>query len=354
MQVMLKILLIKRGALGDMLLATPLIRQLKTKIDCKLDLAIGQTTVGAVKDNSYLDHIFILPDQDFALSGFIRLCKFMLSIRKKYDYIFILDKHWYFNLMAGLAGSMTVGYCRETFSQLILDKTVKYDNVERYHSLYYLDLLQASGLSAPDYNDINLDLKISAADKHFVDQLLREQQLSDYVVVVNSGGNNSHENTGIRMLPLSKIIALLEKLLSAGQKVILLGGKVDYQNYNIYYELLKDKVKILKDDADKLESKAKCLFNWAGRFSLAQSAYLISKASRFYTTDCGAMHLGVAMHLGNRMTAFFGPTNPAHILPVAYLKNSALWQDQNIYDPIYQLYGKLRRHEPEYFSSLNI
>lgn len=335
----MNILLIKRGAIGDLLMATPLIRQIKQQLPCRLDLLVGKAAAIAVKDNPYLDRVIIVEDKDFRLNSGVRLASTMVSLHGDYDYVFVLDKHWYLNLQAKLVGGKTIGYNRDKISNLLLNKAAIYSDVSRYHCLYYLDLLSASGLCPVNHADITLDLTISQADKVYVNKEINLHNLEQFVVLVNSGGNNAKEVGGARMLPRDKIIALLVRLINSGKKVVLIGGKVDQENYAEYCSQLGQPAR---------------LFNWAGRFSLAQSAYLISLSEKFYTTDCGAMHLGVAMQMKERMLAFFGPTNPAHILPKSYLGSSAIWDDRAIFDPEYQLRGKVPGNDKSYFSTLDM
>ncbi len=335
----MRVLLIKRGAIGDLLMATPLIRQLKQKLDCTLDFLVSEGPSVALKNNPYLGHLHILPDKNFTLKGIFGLCKFLLLKRGNYDCIFILDKHWLFNLASLLVGSrLRVGYRREKVSNYLLNCSVNYTDVSRYHGLYYLDLLKASHLAIPNYADLGLDLYIPESDGQKVEAELQLNNLDNYIVVVNSGGNNGYETSGLRMLPKEKAVELLRLLLQTGQKILLAGGKNDFGNYQEYCKLL---------------GNPNSIFNWAGKFNLAQSAYLIKNATRFYTTDCGAMHLGVAMQLGSRMKAIFGPTNPRHILPEEYLGSSAYWTDEEIYDPSYQLTGEITDPYKNFFMKLD-
>ena len=336
---MLKILLIKRGAIGDLLLATPLIRQLKQKLNCQLDIVVGKAASCALINNPYLDQQIIFEDADFTLKGAPRLAKNLFALRGQYDYVLVLDKHWYFNLMAHLVGGKVIGYTRSKFAHGLVTAAVDYVDVTRYHGLYYLDLLQVSSLASADYHDIELDLFIAISDKLAVEEFILERKLNDFVVVVNSGGNNAYETKGLRMLPTAKILALLQSLLQQGKTVLLAGSKIDFQNNQTYLQQL---------------NYPEHLINLAGKFNLAASSYLIGRSEHFYTTDCGAMHLGVARQLGERMTAFFGPSNPAHILPTSYLEKSAIWHDQLIYNQRYQLDGSQQKPEPEYFTSLEV
>lgn len=337
--VKLKILIIKRGAMGDVLMATPLIRQLKLALDCEIDILIGKISSVITQNNPYINKRYILEDRNFKLGGFLSLAKQLIKMRGTYDYVFILDKHWYFNLMAKLLKSKTIGFARDKLSKTLLSESVKYHDVNRYQSLYYLDLLKSSKLFTPDYNDIKLDLIIDEVDKFTVQKLLEKHSIKNFVVVVNSGGNNAYENTGIRMLPSTKIIQLLQILLSKEDTyVILLGSANDVENYAEYQKNLNYPLRLL---------------NFASKLNVAESSYLISQSRKFYTTDCGAMHMGVAMNVDVKMCAFFGPTNPRHFLPNEYVKHDvAIWTDEMIYDPDYQMRGI--KNSYKYFQDLSL
>lgn len=334
----MKILLIKRGAIGDLLMATPLIRQLKQKVDCQIDIVVGKAASVVIKNNPYINEAIVLDDGLFSLSGMTKLRQELKPLKKKYDYIFVLDKHWYFNFVAKSLGGITVGYVRERLSSVILKYAVKYDDVTRYHGLYYLDLLNASGLAKADYTDLGLDLPVTLQNKQEADNFAKLQLLDNYVVFVNSGGNNAYEKNGIRMLPHDKAIVLIHRLLSDEKIVVLAGGALDFEHYEEYCRELHYHPRLI---------------NAAGRLGLAASGVIFAKAKHVYTTDCGAMHIAVAMKIGDKLMSFFGPTNPRHILPDTYL-NNAIWFDEPIYNSAYQLSGAKRRNEPNYFTSLDI
>ena len=334
----LKILLIKRGAMGDVLMTTPLIRQLKANLgDVEIDYCLSDSCAIVLANNPLINNIIKLEDKAFTFKGVIILIKFIWSIRKQYDYIFILGKNWLTNLLFKISGSTLVGFAREKISQYLLDKFIVYNSVLHYQSYYYLDLLTISGLGVANYNDIKMELNFTQEDIVIVDDLLNTYDLDEFIVVTNSGGNNQFEQSGIRMLPNNQIILLLKGLL-AFNKVILLGSNIDYQNYVDY--------------TDQLDNN-KNLFNFAGKLSIAQSCYLLSKAIHFFVTDCGVMHVGLIAGIEDKMTCLFGPTNPAHILPVE-TKCNVVWNDEIIFDEHYQIYGKIMGRDKQYFQTLQI
>ena len=227
-----------------------------------------------------------------------------------------------------------IGYVRENISRAFLDKYVIYNNINRYHSLYYLDLIQALGYQ-PNYSDLNLDFfnnPVTESTKKF----LLKNQLSNYIVVINSGGNNAFEQSGIRMLPYNKIIELLNNLLKT-HTVILMGGNIDKHNYDFYIKTINNPN----------------LYNMAGIINLSDSAHILKHATKIYTTDCGAMHLALSQRCQNKMICFFGPTNPNHVLP-ANQGITVYWDDQDIYDPNYALKGRTSQKNLKYFTKLDL
>lgn len=335
----MRILLIKRGAMGDILMATPLIRQLKQNIpNLKLDFLTSKDCVSVVQNNPYLDNIMALDGATFSLKKIFTLIKYVWKLRNRYDYVFVLDKHYYFSFIGRLISKNTVGYWRDNLSVLFLKYHVRYNDVKRYHGLYYLDLLQKSGLSGVNYSDYYLDFPISNSSIQSSNQIYETFNLTknDFVVVVNSGGNQSFESSGIRMLPKNKIMLLLSELQKI-TKVVLLGSKIDEINYNNYLSSLSDNSRII---------------NLAGKCSLEQSVVIMSKAKKIYTTDCGAMHLALSQKLFTQLVCFFGPTCPDHVLP-PNMQIKYYWQDQNIFNQDYPLYGELPR-QYGFFDKLDI
>jgi ADP-heptose:LPS heptosyltransferase len=351
-----KILLIRRGAMGDILMSTPLIRQLRYNFPkAQIDYCLARSFKSALKDNPYLNNIILLADKCFTLKGIFSFSRFALSVRNHYDYVFILGKDWRFNLLSVLIGGVRIGYARESISQCLLTQVVKYNDVTRYHGLYFLDLLKRSALASPNYDDVALDLTITDNDKQLVNNILAQYKLNtdDFVVVTNSGGNNQYESGGIRMLPDDKMMGLIEQLANS-YPVILLGGDGDKLNYTRYIDnFLANKCNSGGNNSGSNKSADKHFYpiiNLAGSFNLPQSAWLIALARSFYTTDCGAMHLGIVVNAHNKMTCFFGPTHPKHVLPDDD-SIKVVWQDQDLFDEIYPLRGKIS-HSRSFFRKL--
>lgn len=320
---MKRILFLKFGALGDILMATPLVRQTRRAFPkSQIDFQTAKPFGIALQGNRHLDAIHTFAPEIFTnrqLGKTLRLCR---EIRRRhYDAVFVLDKHPVFALIARLAGiPIRVGFARDLACQMFLTHSTPFGEL-RHDLISNLDLLSAVGIGA-DYTDYRMEFRR--------DGVTVAKPVGSYFACTNSGGDNAREATGIRRLPRESFLDLLADL-SLRKTVVLLGGKSDYQ----YYSALELPSNVL---------------NLAGTTSLPQCAELIAGADEFFTTDCGLMHL--AATTDTPICAFFGPTHPGRKAPLRENVRTH-WADAAIYDPEYDRRGRLRSGE-RYFQTLAV
>ena len=311
----MRILLFKTGPLGDVLMTTPAVRQLRKQYpDARIDYMVGTGCLAILQQNPYLDNVIPFD----ATAFFEHRIKDMWSavkLMRGYDMAFIFDKHWIFPLAAWLARiPCRIGFQRDAPSRLFLNNSVLYGPI-RHETLYYLDLIKKTGVDI-DEDDLQLDLHIREKTQQRMDRMLSKRRLEHFVCCINSGGNNPGERGHVRRLPDSIFKRLVAELATA-HNVVLIGGKQDHK----YYE--------------RLHLPATDL---AGTLSIEESAAVMRRAQRIYTTDCGPMHIAAAVN--RHITAYFGPTNPARKAPLVD-DGKSIWTDQDIYDERYELYGRL-------------
>lgn len=321
-----RILFFKLGALGDVLMSTPLVRQVRRNFpDAKIDYLIGKSSVQSLIGNKNIDEIISF-DQDVFLKrdikGLIDLIKNVKS--KKYDIIFVLDKHWIFNLTSFFFGiKKRIGFQRGN-EGVLLTKRVKYKKA-RHEIFYYLDLGKSIGLDI-DYKDVKIDIFPSKEEVKNADRIMKE---SDFYVIVNSGGNNSAVNENIRKMPDDLFMEIIKEL-SKKKKVIFVAAP----NEREYY--------------DSFIVNKNCI-NLSGKTNIRETYCIMKKAKMIFTTDCGPMHIGSAAT--NKIISVFGPTNPARKAPLNKGARS-VWKDQSVYDERYELYGRLPKGK--FFKTIKI
>jgi ADP-heptose:LPS heptosyltransferase len=304
----MRVLLWKLGALGDVVMTTPLVRQLRRRHpDARIDYLVGQSAQAALAGNPYLDTVHCFDETILVRRRASRLAAIVARLRG-YDVVYVLDKHWIFGLLALAARvPLRIGFRRRAHEGPLLSRTVRYGSL-RHEIDYYLDLLEAAETPA-DRNDLALEPPGAAAGP----------QVGDAVILINSGGANANESSLVRRMPDGLFGALVEECV-ARAPVVFLGTASEAVNYERYTGAARS--------------------NLCGRTSLAEATGLMRGAGRIVTTDNGLMHLGAAVN--PRVTAVFGPTHPLRKCPPCA---RWAWADEDRYDPRYELFGRLPHGE---------
>lgn len=302
----MKILLWKIGALGDIVMTTPLVRQLRRALPgARIDYLTGWGCRAAIEGNLHIDAVHGF-DETILYGPRVQRLPEVLRLLRGYDCIFTLDKHWIFALLARLAGApRRVGFARRSHEGMLLTHKVAYGSL-RHEIDCYLDLAEAFGARV-DRADVALDGPRDAA----------WDLDAGTVVLVNSGGANANEDTQVRRLPEALFGGLVEAC-AARAPVVFLGAPSEAPYYARFAGPGRD--------------------NLCGRTSLAQAAAVLRQAARVITTDTGLMHLAAAAN--DEVTAVFGPTHPLRKCPPGA---RWVWADAVRYDPRYEVFGTIPR-----------
>lgn len=301
----MKVLLWKIGALGDVVMTTPLVRQLRRNLpDAQIDYLVGRSFRGVLEGNPHLDAVLDFDDAILFTAKAGGLPS-ILRLLRGYDVIYVLDKHWIFTWLAWLAGvPKRIGFRRRALEGWPLTARVPFGPL-RQDVHYFLDLLEAAGLPV-DRADTRLELP-PAQDYHVP---------GPYVVAINAGGNNPGETSDVRQLPRPLFEGLVAHLAQRRQ-VVFLGSRSE----RAYYEPF---------------AAAYGALNLCGITSLPQSWGVLAKAESVYTTDTGLMHMAGAMN--DRVLGIFGPTHPLRKCPPGA---RWVWRAEYMHDPRYELFGRV-------------
>ncbi|TFZ06838.1 glycosyltransferase family 9 protein [Ramlibacter henchirensis] len=311
----MKILLWKIGALGDILMTTPLVRQLRRALPgASIDYLTGHRCKAILAGNPHIDRVIGF-DESILYGGQARRLPEVLPMLRGYDCVFTLDKHWIFSLLARVSRvPMRVGFRRRAHEGMLLTHTAPYAAL-RHEIDYYLDLLEAAGWPVAR-DDVALDgpaLSAFTCDPATV-------------VLINSGGDNANEKSQVRRMPDS-LFGELVRACAARSPVAFVGSASEAGYY------------------DRFAGSGRT--NLCGRTNLAEATAVLRQAARVITTDTGLMHLAAAVN--RRVTGVFGPTHPMRKCPPGA---SWVWGDQGIYEPRYELFGIVPRGR--FFESLTV
>ena len=326
----MRILLFKIGALGDVLMTAPLVRQLRRNFPyAKIDYLIGKSSSIILKNNKHINSIIKFDESTFTKRKLLSWFKLISKIKKKkYDLIFVLDKHWIFNLTAFFFRiKKRIGFDRIGKEGIFLTDKIHYEKV-RHEVYYYLDLLKFLDVKA-DYKDFKYDLFLSKKDKDFADKVWEKNKLSGKKVIgiAPGGGNVADKWSYMRIYPVKKYIKLIKKLLKKGYYIILLGKS-------------KEDIIIANKISNSINSKK--ILNFIDKTNIYQTAALMQKCSRIYCNDSGAMH--IAASVNENIHSFFIVTHPLKKAPL-WKRSSYKWLYKNIYNPKCELFGDYNKYK---------
>lgn len=300
----MRILLWKIGALGDVLMTTPLVRQLRrAHPQARIDYLVGSACAVMLRGNPHLSQVIEFDESILYRRQAARFPAVVAALRG-YDLVFVLDKHWVFGLAAFLARvPRRIGFSRRRLEGVFLTDRVPYGALA--HEIdCYLSLLRAAGMPC-DPEDWRLELPPPAPFQ--VD--------GPYTVLVNAGGRNAYEQSNVRQLP-EPLFRELAQRCAAEDRVVFVGSGPE----RAYYDALA----------------IPGALNLCGDITLPQVWSVLRNARRVFTTDCGLMHMAAAVN--PNVVAAFGPTHPHRLAPPGV---RWVWKDQALYDDSYVVYGRV-------------
>jgi lipopolysaccharide heptosyltransferase II len=319
----MNILLLKIGAIGDVIMTTPFVRQLRKQYPhATIDYLVGKTASQVLENNTYIDRVIIFDEQIFLKKNPVALWKTAADIRKKnYDVIFVLDKHIAVNAFAYLTRiKKRIGFDRMGREGKGLTHKVYFDGA-RHEIYYYLDLLKKFSGKA-NYKENKPDIFLSQKDEAFAKKRVK----SNMIVIAPGGANNPGQSAHHKLWPKENYTRLI-KILLRKYRVIIVGDKND--------------TPIGKFIVHEIDAKSKpLLINMIGKTSIQQTAAIMKYAQCIICNDTGAMHIASAFN--EKIISLFGPTDPKRFAPL-HKKSIFLWKP-NAYSPWNNVYGKFNVH----------
>ncbi len=311
-----KILIFKLGLLGDVLMTTPFVRQLRRIYpDAEIQFWVGDSYRVALDGNPHLSSVVGFDEQMFFRHNIRQVYRLWRKLKKeRFTVAFLLGKNWIFNALAKSLGiPRRIGFVREPISRFFLTEAVRYSDI-RHEIYYYLDLLSFCG--NPDFSDTKMEVTYPPDTDQVADRILSKRRLDQFVGVINSGGNNAGETQFVKRLP-DEFFEKLVNVLCRKQTVVLLGNRADGAHYSRF-----------KFPAN--------LQNLGGALSFHESLAVMKRATRIFTADCGGMHMAAAVN--DRLTTFFGPTHPERTGPLLP-EVEVVWPNRDRYSPEYNLFN---------------
>ncbi len=290
-----KILIIRFSSIGDIVLTTPVIRNIKMQVkDAEVHYCTRENYQDMIANNPYVDKVFILKNNLYDLAKELKL--------ENYDYI--IDLHH--NLRTLRLKTLLGAYLPFTkkpkcasFNKLNFEKFMYVNfGVNQMPAIHIVDryLETAKMLMLPIIPD-NLGLDYFIPHKDIVEiSWLPATHIKGYVAYAMGAQHNT------KKLPLPKMIELCKKI---NKPIVLLGDKNDAK---IGQEIENYFIENQKENQNKINSKT-VIYNSCGKFNLNQSASILQQSQVVFAHDTGLMHIAAALQ--KTVYSIWGNTTPS-------------------------------------------
>lgn len=298
---MKKILILPLYGIGDVLMSTPALRNLKEQLDVEVTcLHMFRSTHDILLNNPCIKENIFFPFLETSRLAGIR---FLLQFRKKFDCSinFFPSNRRDYNLAAYIIGSpwrMGHRYLTGDLAGLnfLKNRTVMEDdslhNVEE--NLRLLDFLDVKG-----QEKYPLDFFATDEEKRFAAKWIEDNCLNGQMLIGIHPGTSTFKNHGRRRWSETSFAALIDMLSSNFKEsaFLLFGGPEEKDLRTLVISHVRSAKAVLSVDA----------------VSVRQAMSLIARCRLFISNDSGPMHMAAAARVPT--VVVFGPTNPAWVRP---------------------------------------
>ena len=261
----LKILVVRFSSIGDIVLTTPVLRSLKHLPNTQVHFLTKHRYHSILANNPNVDKVFYLGDSLYQVIKDLK--------QEKYDYIIDLHNNFRsFSLI--LLGATIRRYSKSNFKKFIYMKFgINFLNnthvVDRY-----MDTIKFLGATNDNQGlDYYIDPKVDV-----------DFNIDQRFVAWSIGASQNQKK-----LSVSQVSDVVSKM---DLPIVLLGGENE------------------REDGEKIinESNRDNIFNFCGRLTLDESAYIIKHCLFLLSNDTGLMHIGAALQ--KNLISFWGCTKP--------------------------------------------
>ena len=276
----MKILIMRLGAIGDVIMTTPLVQAIKEKSDqFRIDYLVGKSYAKVLETNPHIKQLISIDETIFHNGDSLAILRWAHKLRKKhYDLIITLDKHYLFSVFSWLLKSPNrYGFSRGNNSRLT--NIVPFDG-SNHEMWYYNELGKRLGVLTMG---IKPNVYPSKKDKESAKYFLKRN--GPKLVGLAPGGCI---NKGQRLLqkrwPKHHYKTLIALLKMEGITPVLFGDRNDIH----YNQQFKD-----------------CI-NLTGCLSIQRSSAMMGICPVIVAHDSGPLH--IASTTDSHIIALFGPT----------------------------------------------
>jgi len=282
-----RILIVNVNWVGDVLFSTPLIRAVREKFpDAYIACMVAPRCKEILELNPRLNEVIIY-DEGGAHKGPFGKLRLIFYLRsKRFDTAILLHRSMTRALIAFLAGiPKRIGYYTRK-QRYLLTEAVDIPSEEMHRADFFLNLGRSLGVSVKDRD---YEFFISDKDRESARNILAAEGImpGDKTVAINPGGNWDPKRW-----PKENFALLADKIAEKfNARIIITGAKKDTGLAGAISSKMGQRPAIT-----------------CGKTSLRELAAIFERAGLVISNDSGPLHIAVSM--GARAVALFGPTSP--------------------------------------------
>jgi heptosyltransferase-1 len=291
----MKILCIRLSAIGDIVMASPLIKSLRVRYpDAYIAWLVQSETSELLTANPLLDEVIVWPRGDWRrLWRNMRWLKLAREIRnftgqlraRHFDIVIDLQGLLKSGIWARLTGApLRIGLGSKEGSRLLMNQIIDKPGDDDRIGPEYRHLAHSLGL---DYSEFDMDVALTDEDQRYAAQIIEDNGLASGFIVVCPFTTRPQKHW-----VEDRWTALAQRMHTEfGARTIILGGPDNRETAASIAANCQDTVT-----------------NLAGRTRLRQAAALIGRASLLVGVDTGLTHMGIMFNIPT--IAIFGSTRP--------------------------------------------
>lgn len=312
----MKILVISLAGIGDTLIMTPLLRELRANFpDAAIDALVRWPGAGELLENNpCLDHVF---QKDLVRAGKWQALRFLWSLRRnRYD--ISINTHpqsqRLYRVAARVIGAPTRfshGYeCSGWLDRRLVNRTLPQDYSRHSIDNNFNALPLLGGrLKLPSHA---MEVFLTADEEKWAADFLAQNKLAGCNILGVHVGSGGTKNLSLKRWPLQNYIALFQRLNRERPDlhILLFGGP----------EEIKDHPLVLAQTDPALVREAKTR-------NFRQTAALMKRCSAFLSVDTALMHIAAALQMPNQIVIeapTLNATNLPYGNPFTLVKNPAV------------------------------
>jgi ADP-heptose:LPS heptosyltransferase len=279
-----RILVISLAGIGDTLLATPFIHELRANFpEAQIDILIRWPGAKGLLEGN--PHLNVIHQRDLVEAGMVKTIRFLRQLAKNdYDSCIIThpQSRIHYRIAAWLvAARLRLSHiydCSGMIDRLLVNRTVPQD-YSRHSVEQNFDLLPLVGgrTILPKHE---LELFLSPEDEQWAKSFVEQNRLQGRKVLAVHAGSGETKNLALKRWPLERYIELLKRACQRWPQlaIVLLGGLQEES----------DLQRIIKEVQSPMLLRAKTQ-------TLRQAAALMKRCTLFLSVDTALMHLAAAV-----------------------------------------------------------